>query len=215
MNKTIAIIAGASMAITGSAMAASFTFDLSNYILGSTQVQFGTQNVGAGGMVVTGIEWNITYQGGAAVGSGSWTNELSMELVGPSGSANPVLIGIGAPGGHYVQTAGQNAGTFIWGDVNNPWVDLSLHSPGSTPNSHGWQWQSSTTYVGNSAGTSGSLNGQMATGTWTLNLFDSYNDTGSQGAFSAGSYITVNYIPAPAGLAALGLVGLIAARRRR
>ena len=77
---------------------------------------------------------------------------------------------------------------------------------------------------GNSVGTfsfSGSvdLSGQLAdvNGAWEVTLSDDFDDlfANPDHVYEAGSTITINNIPAPAGLAVLGLGGLAAARRRR
>ena len=50
-------------------------------------------------------------------------------------------------------------------------------------------------------------------GTYTLTIFDSFDDAGTDGSFLAGS--TVTFVPAPGAAALLGLGGLAATRRRR
>jgi hypothetical protein len=76
---------------------------------------------------------------------------------------------------------------------------------------------------GNSVGTfsfSGSvdLTGQLAdvNGAWEIRLSDDFDDFANPDhSYDAGSTVTINNVPAPAGLAILGLGGLAAARRRR
>lgn len=61
--------------------------------------------------------------------------------------------------------------------------------------------------------------GQLAdvNGDWTITLSDGFDDTGinPDHQYLAGSTVTVNSVPAPAGLALIGLGGLTASRRRR
>lgn len=77
---------------------------------------------------------------------------------------------------------------------------------------------------GNSTGTfsfAGSYDatGQLAdvSGAWTVTLRDDFSDTFAvpDHIYNSGSTITVNSVPTPAGLALLGLGGLVASRRRR
>ena len=71
----------AGLAVAGTAQAQSLTFDLSGYTVADIQQVFGSQGVAEAGMVVSDISWNITYSG--SIVSGSWANEMSIELVGP------------------------------------------------------------------------------------------------------------------------------------
>lgn len=196
----------------------SITFDLSGYVLNPTQDVFGTINVPSAG-VVTGVDWDLTYQAGGSVGSGSWASELSIELVGPGATANNVIsTGSGSPpGGFHPETPG-NAGTFIWGSPD-PWS--AGFNPGGDSNSFNFGWPDSSSDVVSSAGSTTALDGWSAEGDWTVNLFDSFNDTAdgnpAQGTFMSGSTITIHYsaIPAPGALALLGMAGLVGTRRRR
>jgi len=52
-------------------------------------------------------------------------------------------------------------------------------------------------------------------GDWVVTLIDQFDDFGIDYTFLSGSTITINKVPAPAGLAILGLGGLVVARRRR
>ena len=52
-------------------------------------------------------------------------------------------------------------------------------------------------------------------GDWEITLSDEFDDFGIDHTYLSGSTITINKVPAPAGLAILGLGGLVAARRRR
>ena len=52
-------------------------------------------------------------------------------------------------------------------------------------------------------------------GDWTVTLADDFDDAGTDHQYLADSSVTVNSVPAPAGLALLGLGGMVAARRRR
>jgi len=52
-------------------------------------------------------------------------------------------------------------------------------------------------------------------GAWTVTLADDFDDLGTDHQHLADSSVTVNSVPAPAGLALLGLGGLAASRRRR
>jgi len=62
------------------------------------------------------------------------------------------------------------------------------------------------------------VSGQLAdvNGDWTITLADDFDDLANPDhQYLQGSTVTVNNIPAPAGLALLGLGGLAASRRRR
>lgn len=50
-------------------------------------------------------------------------------------------------------------------------------------------------------------------GDWTITVFDEFEDIEPQGTLSG--TITINKVPAPGGLAALGLAGALGLRRRR
>lgn len=52
-------------------------------------------------------------------------------------------------------------------------------------------------------------------GTWEIILSDDFDDLGPDHIYRDGSTVTINKVPAPAGLAILGLGGLVATRRRR
>jgi hypothetical protein len=61
------------------------------------------------------------------------------------------------------------------------------------------------------------LTGALAdvNGDWEVVLADQFDDFGPDHQYLQGSTITINNVPAPAGMAILGLGGLAAARRRR
>ena len=65
-------------------------------------------------------------------------------------------------------------------------------------------------YAGSIAANSASSDGQVF-----LTLYDSFDDSGIDHIYGAGSFVTVTYIPAPGAAALLGLGGLVATRRRR
>lgn len=54
-----------------------------------------------------------------------------------------------------------------------------------------------------------------ASGDWEVTLIDQFDDFGPDHVYLSGSTVTINQVPAPAGLAILGLGGLAAARRKR
>ena len=217
-NYALATVVATGLAFTGNAVGDTITFDLSGYALMSTQVNFGSLNY-AGGGVVTNVEWNLTYLAGSSVGSGSWANEVAIELIGPGAVPNSVTAtGWGvAPGGFHPDTPG-NAGTFIWGSVSTWAPDFA---PGGDSNSYDLGWINNSTSVQNSVGSTDALNGWAGDGDWVLNLYDSYNDTiggaSAQGTFMDNSTITIEFstVPAPAALALLGIAGAVGTSRRR
>lgn len=207
----------AGLAVAGTAQAQSLTFNLSGYTVASIQQQFGALNFDTPGMVVSDISWNITYYGSTV--SGSWANEMSIELVGPGAAANTPIASSAITGGWYAGTPGNN-GTFIWGALAAPWNSSGLFNAGGDPNSYGWTAPGSTASFASSGSLTAnapgaSLLGASGTGTWTLNIFDSYQDTGVQGSFGSGSFITITFVPTPSALALFGVAGAIGARRRR
>ena len=54
-----------------------------------------------------------------------------------------------------------------------------------------------------------------ASGDWEVTLIDQFDDFGPDHVYLSGSTVTITQVPAPAGLAILGLGGLAAARRKR
>lgn len=215
MKKMLALVAGAALAVSGAAQANdgpfTLTFDLSNYTVTGGQVVFGTANGLPG--TVTSVKWNFNYTAGSAVGSASWASELAVELIAPGSTPNAVTASnfpSAADTGYWV--APGNAGTFVWGSPNQ-WAPA--FTPGSNPaTSHNLGW-GNTTGAFNSSGGTTALNGASTGGTWTLRIFDSYLDAPAQGRFGDGSYVSINYIPAPGALALLGVAGLVGSRRRR
>ncbi len=213
---TLGLVAGAGLAIAGTAQAQTLTFDLSGYTVAGIQQVFGSSGVGAAGVFVTDISWNINYSSL----SGSWSSELSLELVGPGATANTPHASSAITGGWYAGTPG-NAGTFIWGALAAPWNTSGAFNAGGDANSYGWTAPNSTAAFSSSGALSthaagASLLGASATGNWTLNIFDGYQDTGPQGQFGSGSFITIAYaVPAPGAFALLGVAGAFGARRRR
>lgn len=215
MNIKYALGLAAGLAVAGTAQAQTLTFDLSGYTVAGIQQVFGSGNVAGAGNFVTDVSWNINFSSL----SGSWLNELSIELVGPGATANTPHASTGITGGWHAGTPG-NAGTFIWGALGASW-NAGAFNPGGDANSYGWT-APNTAGTFNSSGAlsthaaGASLLGASATGNWTLNIFDSYLDTGPQGQFGAGSFITVSYaVPAPGAFALLGAAGVFGARRRR
>ena len=195
MLKTISVVAAAGVA---SAASASITFDLSGVSIDAATVTSFTQM--AGGPAVASIEWDLGY--GPAAGSLSWTEELAIELIAPGATGSG--FGPGAGNGdadgtiHFGSTpvSGFNAARNI-----NPDIELGGTATTGAPLF--------------SAGTSTLLAGQAGAGTWTLNISEIFDDTGIDGTFTDGSFITVNFVPAPGAAALFGLGGLAAARRRR
>lgn len=61
------------------------------------------------------------------------------------------------------------------------------------------------------------LSGQLAdaSGNWTVTLSDDFDDSVNPDHQYLQGTVTINQVPAPAGLALLGLGGMVAARRRR
>lgn len=201
MNK-LALIAAAGLG--ASAASASVTFDLSGIMVDSLangSVTITLMEAAAGtGNIVDSIDWNITY--GAPAGSVSWSEELAIELVAPGAASSGLGPGAGngdADGNiHFGSTpvSAFNAARGI-----NP--DIELGGNGTTGSTI------------NSVGSTALLAGMNGDGVWTLNIGEIFNDTGVDGQFGQGSFITVNFIPAPGAAALFGLGGLAAARRRR
>jgi hypothetical protein len=196
MLKTISIVAAAGIA---SAASASITFDLSGVDIDGATVTSFTQM--AGGPAVASIEWDLGY--GPAAGSLSWTEELAIELVAPGASADGFAPGVGdgdADGNIHFGTTPIVSGFNAARDIN---ADINL---GGTAD---------TGVPLFSSGTSTLLAGQAGAGTWTLNISEIFDDSGVDGEFTDGSFIRVNFVPAPGAAALFGLGGLAAARRRR
>ncbi len=111
-----------------------------------------------------------------------------------------------------------NAGNFgsniSWGSE----VQVNIDGPGGFSfTSGGGDIAADLTYGwGDSSGTftfSGSAAVAGGAGTYSITIFDTFDDAGTDGVFLAGS--TVTFVPAPGAAAPLGLVGLSATRRRR
>jgi len=214
-KSTYAVLAGLTLAVSGTAFGASeqsITFNLSGYLLGNPDPTANTFTMIAGAGTVKSVAWSLTYQAGAAVGSSSWASELAIQLIAPGFAQNPyTATGFGtAPGGYHPGIGA--AGTFVWGSPNT-W------SPGFAPGSPGsfnLGWPDSTTGTHVSAGSTVALSGLASAGTWTLRLSDAYNDGFLNGIFPTGAVatVTIYYTPAPGAVALLGLAGLAGRRRR-
>ncbi len=177
MKKLVALLALAALA--GTASAQTITFDLSGMTYES-----GTPTVltmpGAAGTVS-----NVQYNFGAAGQNGSWTSEVSIELSSPSGTL-PAPIATTASTGGLIASTPSDAGTIVWTTAPGPSWNMN-----PTPDIN-LAWPNATT-AGTAAGASAKLNGLSSAGTWTLRVFDSYNDSGTDGAFAPNSTITVQY----------------------
>lgn len=197
----VAMLAAASTAVAGTA---SITFDLSNVLVTNPIHPSITLPAGAGS--VTSVDWNLTYDAG--ISSISWASEIQLELVAPGASSNGTFgTGAGSPPGGVALNTPSAGNTYIWGTNG-----AGSWAPAFTPDTN-FGWPDSSTTNSN-AGSTNALNGVSSGGTWTLNIFDSYNDTPDQGRFAQGSFITVNYVPEPSTIALLGLAGLALIRRR-
>jgi subtilisin-like proprotein convertase family protein len=119
----------------------------------------------------------------------------SVELVNRPGV--PDFSGFGWAynlGGDYIF---DDAAGVTWQDVNGNVQDTDFNI-------------ASGSYLGEQA--LSAFNGSSVAGTWTLSISDNAGaDTGALGSWG----VTITTIPAPAGLAILGLGGLAATRRRR
>jgi hypothetical protein len=135
---------------------------------------------------MTTLDFDITVDAGGAGGNLSWGSE--------------VFIGLRHVPSGYTFTADGN--------------DIDLSDDGPNDLIFGW---------GNSGGVfsfqgSVDMSGQGPNdtfGTWEITLIDQFDDFGIDHSYLQGSTITINKVPAPAGLAILGLGGLAATRRRR
>lgn len=109
-----------------------------------------------------------------------------------------VFIGLSGPGG-FSFTADGN--------------DIDLTDDGPNDLIFGWDNAGGIFSFSGSVDLTGAL--ADAGGNWTVTLIDQFDDFGPDHQYLSGSTITINQVPAPAGLAILGLGGLAAARRRR
>lgn len=91
--------------------------------------------------------------------------------------------------------------------------DIDLSDDGPNDLIFGWDNASGIFSFSGSVDATGLL--ANGAGDWTVTLADQFDDFGADHVYLQGSTITVNQVPAPAGLAILGLGGLAAARRRR
>lgn len=195
---TLALIAAAGLG--ASAASASVTFDLSGIAIDAATPLTLMMAASGSGNVVSGIDYSIDY--GPATGSVSWSEELAIELIAPGGATDGFgpAVGDGAADGniHFGSTpeSGFNA-------ARDMFADVLLGGSGTTgvPLS--------------AAGSTSVMDGTNGDGTWTLVIGEIFDDTGMDGQFGAGSFITVNFVPAPGAAALFGLGGLAAARRRR
>jgi len=140
------------------------------------------------------------YDGAAPMVAGS-TNvggvtdiqfDVSVTTFSPSWGEE-VIIDIAGPGGFAFRAAGGPD---------------TLNGPTNADLTFGWGASTGTfTFSGTASGLSGGA------GTYTVSVFDEFDDFGDDGVFNSGS--TVTLIPAPGAAALLGIGGLAATRRRR
>lgn len=177
MKKLVALLAIAALA--GTTHAQTITFDLSgtNYEAGAPVV---LTLPGAAGTVT-----NVQYSFGVTGQNGSWTSEVSIELSSPSGTLPAPLTTNGLNPGLIAATP-SDAGTIVWTTAPGPSWNMSP----SPDINLGWL---NTAAAQSASGASAKLNGLSSDGTWTLRIFDSYNDAGNDGVFAANSSITISY----------------------
>lgn len=183
MKKSIIAVAG--LALAASAANADVTIDL-------TGIQFDAATgfgftVPGDGLNVVGMDWDINYTAGDAVGNASWLSELRIVVTAPGGTADNDGTADGDADGSVV--LGGDGGDVIFG-----WGDTSGSDSAS--------------------GSNGMLAGWNTTGNVEIWIFDTFDDSGDDGLFGRSS-ITLRTVPAPASLALLGLGGVFAGRRRR
>lgn len=209
MTMKHALTAAAGLAFAASAQAGSFsqTFDFSNEVFdGDPNGQAAAGNpftISSPAGPVTGIDWDITYTGGDAVGTLSWASEMSVELISPGATNGGPGDAMPSGSGGSFPSSG-NPGTIVWGS-NDSWSpagswDIDLGFP-----------EDSGTH--SSSGSTDLLDGVDAGGDWEIWFYDTFDD-GAQGAFGNAT-ITVHYVPTPGAAALFGLAGLGAVRRRR
>lgn len=126
-----------------------------------------------------------------------------------------ITVDAGGPGGNaswgsevFMSLTHDASGYTFTADGN----DIDLTDDGPNDLLFGWGNSGGVfSFAGNAA--AGPL--ADASGSWTITLIDQFDDFGADHGYLSGSTVTINQIPAPAGLAILGLGGLAAARRRR
>ena len=134
---------------------------------------------------LSSIDFDISVDAGVNGGNLSWASE--------------VFIGLTHDSSGYTFTADGN--------------DIDITDDGPNDLLFGWGNSGGIFSFQGSVDVSGAL--ADAGGSWTVTLIDQFDDFGPDHAYLQGSTIALTQVPAPAGLAILGLGGLVAARRRR
>lgn len=134
---------------------------------------------------LSSIDFDVTVDAGINGGNLSWASE--------------VFIGLTHVPSGFTFTADGN--------------DIDLTDDGPNDLIFGWDNAGGIFSFAGSVDLTGAL--ADASGDWTVTLIDQFDDFGPDHQYLQGSTITINQVPAPAGLAILGLGGLVATRRRR
>lgn len=135
---------------------------------------------------LSSLDFDITVDAGGVGGNASWASE--------------VFIGLRHVPSGFTFTADGN--------------DIDLTDDGPNDLLFGWGNSGGIFTFQGSVDMTG-LGPNDTAGDWEVTLIDQFDDFGVDHSYLAGSTITINKVPAPAGLAILGLGGLVAARRRR
>lgn len=163
----------------------------------SAQTVIDLSGINVDGAAPTSFSVNVASGGALA----SLDFDITVDNGGVGGNlswASEVFIGLTHDASGYTFTADGN--------------DIDLSDDGPNDLLFGWGNSGGVfSFAGNAA--AGPL--ADASGTWTVTLIDQFDDFGVDHTYLQGSTITINQVPAPAGLAILGLGGLVAARRRR
>jgi len=163
---------------------------------------------------------------GAAMGqslvidiSGLTSNEFQNEGVGPNVTIDTGLSGVTVTSIDYNINATGNGVSWFEEMTYSLWdgaVGGGLVADGSTGALSYAPGAQTSFFVNSSAAGTHDIADTASAGNVILELHEwSFNDVipGADATYNAGSTLTINYVPAPAGLAVLGLFGL--ARRRR